>query len=261
MLAESQQAVLQRPLTKGFVPSRLMKSMGERLRARRVQLRLSTPQLAAKVRGLGYRISHQAIQAIEAGGNTKFTLPIAKALEVSPDWLSDGTGPPPSPPQSINKQMSGTALGTLSPLAEPEKQVTKSPGDLFDVLGMVEGGPDGWNLWNGDVIETKRRPDNLLGVSGAYGVYIRGTSMEPELKHGWLLHIHPHKPAEPGDFVVVQRKPLHEGDPPLAVVKRLVRHSPMKNGKTILEQINPKKTFEVLNADLVSIHVVVGASW
>jgi phage repressor protein C with HTH and peptisase S24 domain len=68
--------------------------------------------------------------------------------------------------------------------------------------------------------------------------------------------IHPGKPVTPGAFVLVQRQPKNEGEPPLAVVKRLVKRT---STKTVLEQFNPQKTFEIRNDDIVSIHRVVGS--
>jgi phage repressor protein C with HTH and peptisase S24 domain len=134
---------------------------------------------------------------------------------------------------------------------------SEGPQDLLSVLGMAEGGPDGWNLWNGDVIETIRRPDNLVGVPGAYAVYVSGTSMEPRYHPGEKAHIHPGKPVLPGAYVLVQRKPIQEGEPPLAIIKRLVRRTA---SKVTLEQLNPKKQFDVPASDIVSIHKVVGSS-
>lgn len=261
MIADREQALLQGSAAKDFVNSRLMKSMtiGERVKARREQLRLSTPQLAKKVGG----ITHQAIQAIENGGGTRHLVSLAKALGVSPEWLQDGTGPPPLPPEFINQQKTHTEIRTPEPISAANIPVTNNAGGVepLRVMGMVEGGPDGWNLWNGEEIEVRRRPDNLIGVKGAYGVYIRGKSMEPVLHQGWLLHVHPHKQAQAGDYVVVQRRPPHEGDAPLAVVKRFVRHSRGRGGKLVIEQLNPPEVFTVPDSEVVSVHVVVGTSW
>lgn len=238
-----------------------MKTMtiGERVKARREQLRLSTPQLARKVGG----ITHQAIQAIENGGGTRHLVSIAKALGVSPQWLQDGTGPVPSAPELINHQMTTTLSHPREGVSQANIPVTNYSGgaEPLRVMGMVEGGPDGWNLWNGDPIETKRRPDNLIGVRDAYGVYIRGRSMEPVLQPGWLLHVHPWKQPQAGDYVVVQRRPLHAGEPPLAIVKRFVRHSKGRGGKLVVEQLNPPEVFTVPDSDVVSVHVIVGTSW
>lgn len=233
-----------------------MKTMtiGERVKARREQLRLSTPQLAKKVGG----ITHQAIQAIENGGGTRHLVSIAKALGVTPEWLQDGTGPIPIPPPFIYDQMFNTRTTPNEVMDASEKMATVArPKETLEVRGMVQAGPDGWNLWNGESIQTINRPDNLLGVSGAYGVLISGTSMVPRYDPGMIVHIHPWRRPQNGDYVVVQRKPLHEGDPPLAVLKRLVRET---GTKLILEQLNPHTVFEVPLKDVVSCHLVVGSS-
>lgn len=125
------------------------------------------------------------------------------------------------------------------------------------VLGMAEGGPDGWNIWNGDVVQHIRRPDNLIGVPGAYAVYIRGGSMDPRYHAGELIHIHPGKPVTPGCYVLVQKRPNADGEPPLAIVKQLVRRSA---SKVTLAQLSPAKDFEVRADEILSMHRIVGSS-
>jgi phage repressor protein C with HTH and peptisase S24 domain len=207
------------------------KTIGERVRERRIQLKLSQPQLAKQVGGITY----QAIQQLEAGGGTKHLVPIAKALGVTAEWLQDGGG---SAPRS--------SLRAAAPIAN----------DRMQVLGMAECGPDGWSLWNGDVIDMIARPANLAGVPGAYAVYVVGASMEPRYHPGELVHIHPGKPLTVGAYVLVQRRPKNDGDPPLAVIKRLARRA---GSKIVLEQFNPPKSFEIKSDDIVSIHRVVGS--
>jgi len=209
-----------------------MKTVGDRVRERRLALKLSQPQLAKKAGG----ISYQAIQQLEAGGGTKHLVTIARALGVSAEWLQDGSGPTPS----------GRIAPSRAALAEKMK-----------VLGMAECGPDGWSLWNGDVIDMVDRPASLAGVPSAYAVYVVGASMEPRYFPGELVMIHPGKPVTLGAFVLVQRKPRHDGDPPLAVIKRLVKRTA---SKVTLEQFNPHKSFDIRTDDIVSIHRVVGAS-
>ena len=210
-----------------------MKTIGDRVRERRIQLKLSQPQLAKQVGGITY----QAIQQLEAGGGTKHLVPIAKALGVTAEWLQDGSGPAPS---------SRSSLRAAAPIAN----------DRMQVLGMAECGPDGWSLWNGDVIDMIARPANLAGVPGAYAVYVVGASMEPRYHPGELVHIHPGKPLTVGAYVLVQRRPRNDGDPPLAVIKRLARRT---GSKIVLEQFNPPKSFEIKSDDIVSIHRVVGS--
>jgi len=100
------------------------------------------------------------------------------------------------------------------------------------------------------------RPASLAGVPNAYAVYVVGASMEPRYYQGELVMIHPGKPVTGGAFVLVQRRPKNDGDTPLAVIKRLVKRTATK---TVLEQFNPARTFEIKNDDIVSIHRVVGS--
>ncbi|HKQ43883.1 MAG TPA: helix-turn-helix domain-containing protein [Rhizomicrobium sp.] len=207
-----------------------MKSLGERVRERRQALGLSQPQLAKKVGGITY----QAIQQLEAGGGTKHLVGIARALGVTAEWLQDGHGPTPARP--------GAARG-----AGAEK---------LKVLGMAECGPDGWSLWNGDVIDLIDRPAGLIGVPNAYAVYVVGASMEPRYHPGEVVHIHPGRPVDVGAYVLVQRRPKSNGEAPLAVIKRLAKRT---GAKIVLEQFNPPRSFEIRTADIVSLHRVVGS--
>ena len=205
-----------------------MKTAGERVRERRQALQLSQPQLAKKA-----GITYQAIQQLEAGGGSKHLVAIARALGVTAEWLADGVGPAPK--------------GGANPRALAEK---------LKVLGMAQCGPDGWSLWNGDVIDMVDRPASLAGVPNAYAVYTVGSSMEPRYFQGEMVMIHPGKPVTNGAFVLVQRRPKSGDETPLAVIKRLVKRTP---NKTVLEQFNPAKKFDIRNDDIVSMHRVVGS--
>lgn len=158
----------------------------------------------------------------------------------------------------INAQLLGTRPQAKKAVPDVSRGVTNDgPENLLKVLGMAEGGPNGWNLWNGEIVQYITRPENLRGVPGAYAVYVTGHSMEPRYEPGELVHVHPGRPVQPGSYVLVQRKPLHEGEPPLAVLKRLVRRS---GSKVTLEQLNPPERFDVPAGDVISIHKVVGSS-
>ena len=205
------------------------KTIGERVKERRTALGLSQPQLAKRVGG----ISYQAIQQLERGGTSRHLVSIARALGVTAEWLQDGHGPAPA------KIVSGRA-------AAPER---------LKVLGMAQCGPDGWSLWNGDVIDMIERPSSLNGVPNAYAVYVVGASMEPRYHPGEVVHIHPGRPVDVGAYVLVQRRGK-AGEAPLAVIKRLVKRT---GAKITLEQFNPAKVFDIKTADIVSMHRVVGS--
>lgn len=169
--------------------------------------------------------------------------------------LNDGRQLKASELEIVKQYLGDTQCGDYEP---PHKAATNvNPGEMLRVLGMAEGGPDGWNLFNGETVQYINRPANLIGVPGAYGVYIRGTSMVPRYEPGEIAHIHPGKPVQPGCYVLVQRRNPEDEAHPLAVIKRLVRRSA---GKVTLGQLDPAREFDVPTKDIVSIHRIVGSS-
>jgi SOS-response transcriptional repressor LexA len=131
-----------------------------------------------------------------------------------------------------------------------------TPGDRIPVMGVGEGGGEGKSLWNGEVVDYVARPPALAGAPNGYATYVVGTSMEPRYHPGELIYVHPGKPVMAGAYVLVQLKPPAEGEPPLALIKRLVRKA---GHRYVLEQFNPQRQFEVPVKDVVSIHRVVGS--
>ncbi len=72
-------------------------------------------------------------------------------------------------------------------------------------LGEARGGTDGLFFDNGAPSKSLvYRPPDLIGVEGAYGVYVNGDSMRPRFKHGELIYVNPAKPVSSGDDVVIQ---------------------------------------------------------
>lgn len=226
-----------------------MSTFGQRVKAAREQKGWSQETLAKAV-----GIKQPSVFSIENGpaSGNKNALKIALVTGVRPEWLDTGDGPMVGEPRkvSVNRSSKG-------PVLERPSGATVSQGDdKLRVLGMAEGGPDGWSLWNGDIIEWIDRPANLRGVPDAYAVYISGSSMEPRYHPGELAHIHPHKPVTIGAYVLVQKLSKEPGEPPLAVIKRLAKRS---GNRIVLEQFNPPRTFEIKADEIVSIHRVVGS--
>lgn len=172
---------------------------------------------------------------------------LAPHLGVDPDDLRE----------SVNRQIYPKTNVNLHVPRENGKVATGNAEEKLKVLGMVECGPDGWSLWNGDVIDRIPRPANLAGAPKAYAVYVVGDSMEPRYYAGELLFVHPGRPVSIGSFVLVQIRPDEGEAAPRAIVKRLARRSPTK---LVLEQFNPPKKFDIQTEDIVSVHVVVGTS-
>jgi phage repressor protein C with HTH and peptisase S24 domain len=229
-----------------------MSTLSERLQDAMERAGMTQAAVGRKASTFGETVSQQVVQHLASGRNTssKHLLAIAKALDVNVEWLMTG--------KRLQAESGSVALkpGPAALRAGKSATATGSDAERVPVLGMAECGPDGWSMWNGDIIDTIPRPSNLVGAPRAYAVYIVGDSMEPRYYSGELAHIHPGKPVTIGAFVLVQIRPEHDGEAPKAVVKRLIKRT---GSKVVLEQYNPAKKFEIKTDDIVSIHRVVGS--
>jgi phage repressor protein C with HTH and peptisase S24 domain len=70
-----------------------------------------------------------------------------------------------------------------------------------------------------------------------------------------MLHVHPHRPARAGDFVVVQL--ANGGDDTHGVVKRFVSRS---DNALVVEQMNPSKKISYPADDVRAVHLIVGST-
>ncbi len=230
-----------------------MDTLAKRLAEAMARARLNQPGLARAASSADQPVTQQTVHNLVSGQTThsKHLPALADALGVSLEWLTRG------------EQALKTGTGQIAATGgEAGLHLARSPAATASmmtrlrVLGMAECGPDGWSLWNGDVIDTVPTPSGLAGAPGAYAVYAVGSSMEPRYYEGELIFIHPGKPVTAGSFVLVQIRPEHEGDTPRAMVKRLVKRTA---SKTVVEQFNPAKKFDIRNDDIVSLHRVVGS--
>lgn len=122
------------------------------------------------------------------------------------------------------------------------------------VLGTAEAGEDGaLNIFAGDVIDRIGRPPGLGGAREAYAIFVVGDSMEPVHRRGDLLFVHPKRPPQVGDDVIVQLKPGADGER-RAYLKRLVRRTA---AALVLRQFNPEREKSVAVKDVDSIHKVL----
>lgn len=172
---------------------------------------------------------------------------IADALGVTVDWLLHGDGEPP-PPKLDQPPRSNLRIAQ-------EVQVPLR-GDLsrnLPVMGTAAGSLAGAFVFDGGVIDYVMRPPALAHVKDAYAVYIDGSSMEPAHLHGELRFVHPHRPPQIGDTVVVVAKYTEDG-PQEGFIKRLVKRTPTH---IVVEQFNPKATIEFNRAYVSTFHKVM----
>jgi phage repressor protein C with HTH and peptisase S24 domain len=150
---------------------------------------------------------------------------------------------------NLGIELSGFAdarQASAKPAARPPQRgqaappgVAAMPARDLPIYGAAEGG-GGVMILDSDPIEYGERPANLLGVRGAYGVYILNDSMAPAYEQGDKVHVHPGRPLKPGRdalFIAETADGTRH-----ATVKRLVKAGD-KAWK--VQQFNPPKAFEL----------------
>jgi phage repressor protein C with HTH and peptisase S24 domain len=226
-----------------------MKSLADRIIfIREHVLHLRQEELAARL-----EVSRGAVGNWELGKGIKRDnlAKIAEMAGVSIDWLVSGRGDPPA--QAPSHSAPPTRGEISAPIPRPS-----SPVRLIPIYGQAIGGKNGRFLMNGQKIADVFAPPHLEHVPDAYGVYVRGDSMEPRYFEGEGLWINPHLPVRQNDFVVVQIKDP-EGGPPLGYVKRFVSRN-----ETVLKlhQFNPpdgeEHEMRFPSGDVVAVHKIVG---
>src|ERR1700755_1511262 len=123
-----------------------MGTLSQRLQETMERAGLTQAALARKASSFGEAVSQQVVQHLTSGRNTnsKSLVPIAKALDVSVEWLMTGEGG--------SFSVKGGA-GNLRAYKTSARDAARDQ-ERVPVLGMAECGPDGWSLWNGDIIDT-----------------------------------------------------------------------------------------------------------
>lgn len=176
---------------------------------------------------------------------------IATALETSVDWLLHGDGPA-AVPRLAEAPKSNVRVSELRfPTGRPA--IGRGSRDI-PVMGTAAGslGRGAFRI-EGGIIDYVLRPAVLENVKDAYGIYVEGDSMDPAHPHGELRIIHPHRPCQIGDTVVIVASYSEDG-PHEAWIKRLVKRT---GDKIVVEQFNPKATIEFDRRFVLSCHKVL----
>lgn len=169
---------------------------------------------------------------------------IAERFRVSFEWLATGKGDARSRDSSKEYQTPNALVGD---------RLTER-GEYIPLFGHAVGGVDGEFILNGNKLDEILAPPGLSPVRGAYAVTCAGESMEPRYFDGETVFVDPTKRVRRGDFVVAQIANPNEGQPPLAYIKRFVRHN---DNELILEQFNPVKQLHFPHQAVVSVHFIV----
>ncbi len=120
------------------------------------------------------------------------------------------------------------------------------------VYASAEGGPTGL-IVTPEPIDWVKRPEPLLNVARGFAVYVIGDSMSPAYNHGDMILVHPSKPPQRGDDVLLTK--LLEDRAMAALVKKLVRWN---ESTWFVKQYNPPKEFKLARSEWQQVNVIVG---
>ena len=125
-------------------------------------------------------------------------------------------------------------------------------GRKIPVFGQAVGGLDGEFLMNGTILYEVMAPPSISHIRDAYAVLVSGESMAPRYEDGEVCFIDPKQRVTKGDYVIAQIR-LDEHGPPLAYVKRFVRHN---SAELVLDQFNPPKELRFSAQNVESVHFI-----
>lgn len=153
----------------------------DRLKKAREYARITQVELAARA-----GIKQASISEIERGltRTSGHIVKLATICGVDPAWLSEGIG------QMLSADRSNVEQGP---------QITSAPRKI-NIVGTAQMGPDGyWNSLDGNEgwVETYSRDED------AYALRLKGDSMAPAIRNGWIAVCEPNHRLVPGEYVMV----------------------------------------------------------
>ena len=166
-----------------------METIGQRIRARRVALKMTQRELSAAT---GY--SHAIVSQWENDlSKPKNTLLVAKALRTSMEWLLTGEG----------------SEDDLNVTVSPEGVINVVPASIgirkIPIISYVQAG-----CWT-ESLECRAMDGSIETIntdldlgSMAFALEVRGDSMAPEILEGDVVVIDPDVDPLPGDYVVAK---------------------------------------------------------
>jgi phage repressor protein C with HTH and peptisase S24 domain len=224
-------------------------SIANRMRNLRERTNLSIDDMAV---AMGYAGASSIQRYFDAGKLKQGYLKRDFVAKVEKVLLGKGT-PPITRPEIW--ELAGPEFNFANP--EPANAVVISQsvtsGNRIPVYGSAVGGVDGEFAMNGVALYEVVAPAVLNDITGAYAVQVSGESMEPRYFDGEVVFVNPRRRVVKNDFVIVQIFAEHEDDPPLAYIKRFVRHNAVE---LVLSQYNPVKELRFPHERVKSVHYI-----
>lgn len=224
---------------------------GNLIQTERVKRGWSQSQLGKRV-----GISQVAVKKIESGETrrSKYFPKIAEVLEIPLSRLDTSLSSSDSNGTIVNHPSVYSRGGPVTELKQIPPERLIGAVDL-DVYGTVNGGR-GVLVLSSEAFTQVSRPQNLVGIQGAYGVLVSGHSMEREYREGDIAFVNPHLKPRAGDACVFQS---HKSDGTVeALIKYLAKSPDASSTLWHVEQSNPPKKFTLKKSEWQICHVAVG---
>lgn len=184
-------------------------------------------------------------QFVKRGTPAKLPEEVRNKLVLRLGLTSEDLGGPPSTASDTSAQARShqAASGAfIPPNASPPVPV-EFPNVSIGMYGSaVAGGiDDGKFVLNGNRVMDVLCPPMLIGVQGAYGVFVHGNSMKPRYREGEAVFVNPHLPVRQEDYVVVQLAGDFEGDDRSGYIKQFISRN---SRELVLAQHQPPENEE-----------------
>ena len=203
-------------------------SSGQRIKEAREDLRISQPELAKRA-----RVTKSAVSQWENGSTKELKadhlLAVAKALNVSPDWLATGRGPKQRT-QDID-QGSEPKVSLIPLLTWAQVRDWHETAGASHTSGIMD-----WVA--------------VVGTFGprTFALHVCGDSMEPAFFEGDTIIVDPDREPKGRDYVIVIGKPTSE-----PTFKQLL----VEVDERYLKPANRRYHILPVTADMVIVGVVV----
>ena len=163
---------------------------------------------------------------------------IAAALHVEYEWLVLGGAADQKRDYAHQPETDGAAAGE-----DPHGKDGLGP-----VYASELGAADTLTVDRGEIVEYREKPSRWLNVVGLYAFYAVGDGMEPRIKPGEVVWIHPHRRPSPGQEAAFLRREGGDKGAEAASVRVLV-YAGHTGTDWIVRQFNPEKEFNLKKSE------------
>lgn len=198
------------------------------------------------------RMAERIAQRLTETGKTAAA--VSKAAGYKPDFIRDfltgrKSGMAAAATVNIARELGVTVAWLQGDDDAMPEAVPVAPMRSISVFSTVAGALEDRMHKTGEIIQVVPCPHGLVDVFGVYAFYVVRNQMEPRYRQGDIVFVTPHRPARPGEDVVIVVKGS-DGD-----ASSFIREFVGEQGSTVLTlQHNPRREEGIERADIIEMH-------